>query len=584
MNYKIIGILIISLFLFSNISSVCAEDSYSITNANFIIDVNENGILHIKESLLYSFDGEFNGVYREIPVRSDQAINNIIVTTEGAYSSYEVTNENGYCKIKIYLYADAAKTQKISNQDVTVNIEYDYVNSINIYNDVGELHHIIWGEEWDVDVNQVNAQINFKSSENIQYWINPFYNSANSHFEGNSLIINSGFISSGDYLEIRSLIPLNQFNNPTYANHINENGIAKIQDIQYNYQKTAEFENTIFSIVPIILLLSLVIPVVIYFKFGREPKISYNAIYEREPPSNDSPIFVNAMFDGNVGSIDKKAFQAEVMNLINKKYLKLSSDSKDKKVKLEVNNEADLSSLKDYEMDVLNIMKFFSRDGIIDFNKMDNLLSNESVAKAFREKYNLWEKDYKSIHVESVIDNYFIDSGHVYFQVYAAILFVVSLITIGLGAFSSTPAGLTTIFIAIPFIILAIILFFLPNRIAGRWTEYGMEENEKWQKFKKYLNDFSLMKEYPPSSIAIWEQYLVYATALGVAKNVKKAMEFHLPAEYLENNDVYYYNSYGGSLLLYSAMSKGFASDSSGSSGGFGGAGGGSGGGGGGAF
>ena len=587
MNYKIIGIFLISLFLFSNISSIYADDnSYSISRADFIIDVGENGILHIKESFLYSFDGEFNGVYREIPIKNGESLENIRITTDGAYSDYKISSNGEYYTIKIYLYADEAKTQKISNQNVKINIEYDHINAINIYNDIGELHYKIWGEEWDVDVGEVNAQINFKSADNMEYWINPFYNSANAHFQGNSLIIHSESIPSGEYLEVRSLIPLNQFNNPTFANHINENGIEKIKEIQESYKNQSEFENVIFSIIPIILILSLVVPVMIYLKFGREPKVSYSAIYEREPPSQDSPIFINAMFDGNVGSIDKKAFQAGVMDLINKKYLKLSDDSQKDDVKLIINNKLDFSSLKDYEMSIINLLGFLSTDNVIDFKRMKNTLSNETVAKEFSEKYNLWKSDYENIHVDAVIDNYFIDDGNVYLKIFSGILAAISFITIIASVFSNTPSSQTAMFIAIFFLLLGIILFLLPNKIAGRWTEYGMEENEKWQNFKKYLNDFSLIKEYPPSSIVIWEQYLVYATALGVAKTVKKAMEFHLPAEYLENNDLYYYNSYNGSFLLYSAISTGFrtASSSNTGGGGFGGPGGGSGGGGGGAF
>ena len=119
----------------------------------------------------------------------------------------------------------------------------------------------------------------------------------------------------------------------------------------------------------------------------------------------------------------------------------------------------------------------------------------------------------------------------------------------------------------------------LPNRIGGRWTESGKEDYEKWQNFAKYLKDFSLIKENPPESIVIWNKYLVYATALGEADAVQKAMKELVPNE-LSDNDVYYYHYYGGPMIMYSAIS----SATNTSSDGVGGVGGGSGGGGGGAF
>ncbi|MDL2246952.1 DUF2207 domain-containing protein [Methanobrevibacter sp. OttesenSCG-928-K11] len=586
MNKKIIGILLISLFLFSTIPSVFSDDndkSYSIKNADFDLTIFENGLLHVQESFQYSFDGEFNGVYRDIPLKSGESIKNINVSTEGAYNEYELINESGNLRIKIYLYSDEAKTQKIANQDVKVNIEYDFLNVVKIYNDVGELQYKIWGEEWDVGANNINAQINFISSDGVKYWINPYYNSASSKWDNNSIILKSNYVASGDYLEFRSVIPLDQFNNPIYANKINQDGLAEIEKTQEDYTNQAKTEDTIFSLIPIILLLSLIIPVAIYFKHGREPKINYNALYEREPPSDDSPLFVNAMFTGSIGSLDKKGFQSVIMDLINKKYISLEETSENKDINLKINYGKDLSSLKDYESGVINILKDFESEGIINLKDMKSTLSKESNARKFKGKYDLWVSDYEKLHVDDKIHNYFIDDGNSYLKVYGIVIGIISFIVLFFAINSILPSAFFAMAVSIFSIIIAVICFFLPNRFAGRWTEFGMEENEKWKNFKKYLNDFSLMKEHPPESIVIWNEYLVYATALGVADNVKKAMDFHIPSDSLEHNDLYYYHSYGGTYLLYSAMSTGFSAANPSSSG-VGGVGGGSGGGGGGAF
>ncbi|WP_409200828.1 DUF2207 domain-containing protein [Methanobrevibacter sp. DSM 116169] len=585
MNRKFLSIFLIFLFLFSNLSFVLADDdnSYSINHANIILDIKENGILHVKESLSYSFIGEFNGAYREISLKNGESVQNLNISTEGAYSRHEVVNEDGYYKIKIYLFEDEAMTQKIANKDVIVNIEYDYINSLKIYNDVGELHYKIWGEEWDVGVGEIHSEINFKSKDGVKYWINPYDNYASGNWSGNTLIIDSGYVSPGNYLEVRSTIPLSQFQNPIYANQINKDGLAEIEKVQEDYKNAYEFEETIFDIIPKILLLSLLLPIYLYYKYGKEPKIDYNGIYEREPPNNYSPIFVNAMFDGTIGSLNKKGFQSGVMDLINKKYLQLIHND-EKSIKLKINNLVDLSKLKEYESGIINILRDFEVDGIIDLDQMYNMLKNESNAKRFDEKYKLWVSDYEAMHVDNIIYKYFIDDGYTYLKVYSVILAIASIILIFFSMDSLTYSAGDAYFTGIFTIIVAIILFILPNKIFGKWTKSGMEENKKWENFKKYLNDFSLMKEYPPSSIAIWNDYLVYATALGVAKNVKKAMDFHLPDGSLENDDLYYYQSNNGSILLYSAMRTGFSTANPSSSGGVGGVGGGSGGGGGGAF
>jgi uncharacterized membrane protein len=79
----------------------------------------------------------------------------------------------------------------------------------------------------------------------------------------------------------------------------------------------------------------------------------------------------------------------------------------------------------------------------------------------------------------------------------------------------------------------------MPEKIAGRWPGYGREYYAQWNSFKRYVEDFSLIKEYPPESVNLWNRYIVYATALGSTYGVKKAMEFSLPKDILRENDIY---------------------------------------------
>jgi len=118
-----------------------------------------------------------------------------------------------------------------------------------------------------------------------------------------------------------------------------------------------------------------------------------------------------------------------------------------------------------------------------------------------------------------------------------------------------------------------------PQNKFGRWTPEGRLYYEKWNNFKKYLTDFSALKEYPPESIKIWDSYLVYATSLGIAKEVLHNMALVVPAEQLRESHFYYIHD------NYDQLGSGFgeAYASSAPSGGGDGVGGGSGGGGGGA-
>ena len=77
---------------------------------------------------------------------------------------------------------------------------------------------------------------------------------------------------------------------------------------------------------------------------------------------------------------------------------------------------------------------------------------------------------------------------------------------------------------------------------------------------KKYIKDFSLIKERPPASIQIWGRYLVYAAALGcadeVSKNMKKYFELGgVQENYYYDNNVVLFAYYGGFSHMESSFS-----------------------------
>ncbi|MDI6723819.1 MAG: DUF2207 domain-containing protein [Methanobacterium sp.] len=278
------------------------DRSYSIPYANIDLFVEENGNLHVKEKLHYSFSGTYNGVYRDIPLASGQKIENLKISIQGAYSSYQVNRNGDIQSLKIFLYSNSQKTIPVTDRDVDVFIEYDFINVIKIYNDIAELHYKLWGEGWDVDVGQVNSNIHLKSGDGVQYWLNPPYFVQNDNWQDGTLQVASESISSGNYFELRMAIPKDQFAaDPQFAQKINIDGLPEIERIQRDYENELNLKTGLYSILAILMFLSIFLPVLIYFKFGREPKIDYRAEYERDLPTDDLPAVVNAISGRGLG-------------------------------------------------------------------------------------------------------------------------------------------------------------------------------------------------------------------------------------------------------------------------------------------
>ena len=65
-------------------------------------------------------------------------------------------------------------------------------------------------------------------------------------------------------------------------------------------------------------------------------------------------------------------------------------------------------------------------------------------------------------------------------------------------------------------------------------------EAERWEAFRRYLTDFPRLEEAPPATLALWERYLVYGIAFGIAERVLQAAHLAMPEELAEQSSIYW--------------------------------------------
>ena len=320
---KIFCIILLILLLFSTVSAISADDnrSFHIDHAFIELTVKDNGLLHVDESYDYTFSGEFNGVYRNIPLKSGESVENIEVSADGAYPVLKEIDQNGQKQLKIYLYSDAAHTQKIRNCDVTVHISYDMKNVVTLFNDVGALQFKLWGKYWEVGVHNLEAVIHLPGDEGNEYYLNPTDYTKTSDINGSTITLSTNLVPKGEFYELLVLMPASDFSNATYARHVNEDAHDQIIKNLNDSLEERSFWNGIYLLLGLATLISPIIAILTYIFYGREPKVEYDGIYERDLPSDDPPAVINALIenDHNIGTPNIKAFEATILSIIDKK-------------------------------------------------------------------------------------------------------------------------------------------------------------------------------------------------------------------------------------------------------------------------
>lgn len=590
MNVKRTFCIILLIFiLFSTVTLVSADDdkSYTIDQAIIELTVGSNGLLHVDESFDYSFDGSFHGVYRDIPLKSGESIENIKVSADGAYPVLEQSDEDGRKHLKIYLYSDAAHTKGISDCDVTVHISYDMKNVVNIFNDVGGLQYKLWGEEWDVGVGKITAKVNLPGKSGNSYFLNPQEYNRTSSLKGDVITAETTSIPKGEFYELLVLMPLDGFDDAAYAKHVDRNGRDMIMKNLEDSVSGRNFWNTTYIVLALLSILSPIGAVFTYLKYGREPKVSYDGIYERDLPTDDPPEVINALVENkkDIGKPNMKGFEASLMNLIDRKIVRIfneadaNTDTNELLLTFNHDKENELSSS---EKIVFNTLYNFAEDNVLNLSQLNRQFSSETQAKWFVSRIESWQTAVQS---EIDLDHYFDDTGSTLIGGIGVGGIVFGAIIAILGYMTNLGNGIYCLIVGILLIIFSFGLIYINEDVFGRWTEEGRVFYLKWNNLKKFLKDNSLIKEHPPESIVIWRKYLIYGAALGVADEVYKSMKMQIPNVSDYDDGLFMYHYYGGYGLMYSAFNSSQSTiNSSSDSGGFGGLGGGSGGGGGGAF
>lgn len=580
-------IIIISLVLTMLLVPVSfAEDGdYYIPSAIKDIQVNDDGSTVISETIVYEIEGSVNGVYRDIPHSSIQSVTNISVETPGYYNTLQVIEENGRTRLKVWIYRDADKTLKTSDASVKVIYRYTFNKGVKIYNDIAELQYMSWGNEWDSGVKNLITTIHIPgSSDGTEYWNNPDdYVTSSNWTSDNTLTTKVEGIGSRTSFEQRILMPKTYFKSSENAQVIDMDAKAQIEADQKKYKDDREFANTMKLIFSGIFGILMLVPGAVYALFGREPEIPYKADYEYDLPTDSSPVEVNSIVNGDVGTINDDAMYATLLDLINRRFFKVVASSDDDTIIRYTG--ADTNNLRQFETTLINFLSKFSSNGDISLKS----LADTCDPYEFKDFKKSWINQTSHEVPDSLIKRYFKDKGSKIFNILSFGLMILSIILFVVIFFIEVNQSyFILLIISIVMFIESIVMICMPNTIPGQWTPEGKEYHDKWKNFEKYMKDFSLIKERPPASIQVWGKYLVYAAALGCADEVSKNMKEYfdiagVPEEYFSNADAVRFAYYGGFTNLNSTFAALTPSESG--SGGIGSAGGGGfGGGGGGTF
>lgn len=267
-------------------------------------------------------------------------------------------------------------------------------------------------------------------------------------------------------------------------------------------------------------------PIFLYRKFGREFSIIYDVEYEREIPYGDSPAVVNGVVKKLCASPDEHGLNGLLLNEVKEKRARFIVGQKGEVEAIEFLTDVSKN-------DVAKIFNGFISENKLDLNSFKKALQRESNARKFLQNFRKWQQDvlYK-IREKKLMD----EKGNRIAKSFA-VVFCVLIPLIGLFALANLGPEYRSMIIYVRTVMFlcvstGIAIILMRKDVFSRWTKEGLLYYLRWKNFEKFLLDFSALSMYPPQSVAIWDEYIVYATALGIARTVAENFrKLNPPAE-----------------------------------------------------
>ena len=548
---------ILRIFLFFLISIVSFAASFRIEKLDIEANLQKDGSMVVSEAVTYDID-EINGVYFDIDAKGFGELEYIQVFEDdstGGFkevdtSNYEVSVNDDLYRIKLY--------SKNHNNRRTFKFVYKLPEAITVYDDVAQFNRKMVGQEWQQGINYITAKViipvsaSYDNSNILVFGHGPLTGEVDK--VENTVVYKLDDYYPGDFLEAHILMEPEIFSEYNKSKIVHKDMKQKLLDMEAKLADEANAErdkairqqemiNKVFEKPGLIFgVLSSIWGALMYYIhviFKRKNKVK-NSVgkYLRELPDNSSPALVGGFM---TNSINDNEILATIVDLVRRKVLTLENSDKNSIIIL----TGSIENLSAQEKAIVDIyINDFGDGKSLDLKSFGFF---QKVPMSVARKFEKWRAMVQSEMNRKNLTYQGLGCLGVIFFAFFPMIFTFAGLVIGMITGNK-------MFLLI--VVMGIILF-----VSGAKARYPRKElaeaKDKWQAFKNFLSDYSQLEEAKITSVHLWEQYFVYAVALGVSDKVVKAYKKALDMGVI--NDVQGVNSLAYSPIFNPMFSRSFS-------------------------
>lgn len=575
-------IITITLILLNATSS---EASLHLKNLDFTAQINEDGSMDVVETWDINIS-DTNTLYKTFKIDKTKysGISNVFVQdiTSGTNKNFKKSDIWKYHLDKGHYFGGINNNNEYEiawgvSIDTTTRkqylIRYTVEDVIKKYNDCAELYWQFVGSEFEISADSITGIIKLPNKvsdkDELKVWGHTEYLNGEIYVTDLDIVeFNVNKYKSGNFVEVRIAMPTYLFEKVSSENISQEEKLDDIikEETEWANEANARRDrrNKNFKL---LILATILVNTSIGIMFSKKIKKNKQFLeknpnilpeqqleYYRElPDKEETPLeAVFILKTGYKQSCLPNVFSATILNFALKGYVRIEQEGKTIKILL---NKIKTDELTRDEKKVLEILRAASNNNELTMAELEKYIKNypsklmnlnstfEKVSKtqaSEKGKFDTNRFNKQIVYAEKNV-------GYIFLLI---IIITASIFTIGYAYKNVQSMLITCTIISLAFFIVVTIINLILNiKITtsfNGFTQKGINEQEQWKAFKKYMEDFSYLNEKEVPQLVLWEKYLVFATAFGIADKVLKQLKVKYPE--LNDPDTIH------SMILFNSM------------------------------
>lgn len=575
-------IITITLILLNSTSS---EASLHLKNLDFTAQINEDGSMDVVETWDVNVS-DTNTLYKTFKIDKTKysGISNVFVQdiTSGTNKNFKKSDIWKYHLDKGHYFGGINNSHEYeiawgvsisSSSRKQYLIKYTVEDVIKKYNDCAELYWQFVGSEFEISADSITGIIKLPNKvsekDELKVWGHTEYLNGEIYVTDLDIVeFNVNKYKSGNFVEVRIAMPTYLFEKVSSENISQEEKLDDIikEETEWANEANARRDrrNKNFKL---LILATILVNTSIGIMFSKKIKKNKQFLeknpnilpeqqleYYRElPDKEETPLeAVFILKTGYKQSCLPNVFSATILNFALKGYVRIEQEGKTIKILL---NKIKTDELTRDEKKVLEILRAASNNNELTMAELEKYIKNypsklmnlnstfEKVSKtqaSEKGKFDTNRFNKQIVYAEKNV-------GYIFLLI---IIITASIFTIGYAYKNVQSMLITCTIISLAFFIVVTIINLILNiKITtsfNGFTQKGINEQEQWKAFKKYMEDFSYLNEKEVPQLVLWEKYLVFATAFGIADKVLKQLKVKYPE--LNDPDTIH------SMILFNSM------------------------------